>query len=148
MKKATLASLLTDVPGWVPALADVLVVQAEDLFDDGATKEEWVISALRAALKLHDISWLPDVIEEALEHQAVKAIVHLVFSIKFRADPNKRFVRKMRRAEKLIEKGKLPPGSYWNETFKRYSQSDIEESHYNPGTSFELWAKYRGARAY
>jgi hypothetical protein len=139
-----IATLLADVPPWVVKLAPQLMEQAEQLYKNGATKKEYVIEGLKLAAKFHDIPLVPEPIEAAIEAQIIEAVVNLLFKSAFEVNPHNKFMRKMRKAKRKIDAGKLPYGSYWNETFGEYSQPGM--STYNAETSKQLWDKFNAWR--
>jgi len=142
MPKKNLAELIADIPPWLPKAASQLMAQAEELFEKGATKKEYVTAGLKLIADLHDIPMVPEFIEAPLEAKVIDIVVGLLFKAEYESDGDKKFVRKMRKAKRMIKRGDMLPGGYWNETFGKYSMADGDPT-YNADTSAEMWARFR-----
>lgn len=115
------------------------------LFDDEDDARAFAESVLLFALRNHDIKWLPDDIEEAVEKHLVSIVVGLILSLDFHADPAKRAYRKMRRAERRIAKGKMSEGTYWDEARGVYVSPG--DPAWNQAAHDKAWSDYAAERA-
>ena len=136
-----LPKLLANVPDWMPGAAHALMDQADLLFEKGSTKKEWVRTALTLAAQLHDVPFVPEGIERALEAKAIDVLIDVLFRIRVGHLFDDRTVRKMRKAERKIEAGKWPDNTYWLDPARRYIFPG------KPGYSIEgshaAWDEYR-----